>query len=248
MRYPTRRGARSVAVFANASLGQIFVDGGSGMLCIKTGMRNEYDLAKRYASSDTLVLTGIQTLQDLLKRVPQTCTAIMSFGMCGGLRPGLPTVGQTVLASRLIGPDGELYLCDHAWRLRIFEKTLHYVQPYYSSGKFNEANTPAQRAAIHAKTGAWCIDDESLFVAQFAKERKISFLIARNVSDQWDDDVSVTAGILNSQGQPQPLAVIGALFKAPLALVKIGLDYRRSQTCLEQFASEIGPSFGWKDF
>jgi adenosylhomocysteine nucleosidase len=218
------------------------------MLCIKTGMRNEYDIAKRYASWDrTLVLTGKQTLNDLLEHVPKTCTAIMSFGMCGGLRPGV-VVGQTVIASYLIGPNGDNYPCNSAWQHNLFKKTHHFVQPYYSSGKFNQANTQEQRAAIHKKTGAWCIDDESLFVAQFAVKRGIPFAIARNLSDQWDDDVSVTAGILNSQGEPQTLAVLGALFKAPITMVKIGLDYRRSQAGLKLLAEQIGPDFGWKDF
>jgi Phosphorylase superfamily len=212
-------------------------------------MRNEYDIAMRYTSRDyALVLTGIQTLTDLERHVPASCEAIMSFGMCGGLRRGAPTVGQTVLASYLTGPNGETYSCDTFWRLRLHERTQCNAQPYYSSGRFNEANTPAQRAAIYAKTGAWCIDDESLFVAQFARLRGIPFVIARNVSDQWNDDVSVTAGILNSQGQPQPLEVIRALFKEPLSLVRIGLDYRRSQAGLEQLAKDIGPGFEWKDF
>jgi adenosylhomocysteine nucleosidase len=217
------------------------------MLCIKTGMRNEYDIAKRYASWDrTLVLTGKQTLNDLLEHVPKTCTAIMSFGMCGGLRPGV-VVGQTVIASYLIGPNGDNYPCNSAWQHSLFKKTHHFVQPYYSSGKFNQANTQEQRAAIHKKTGAWCIDDESLFVAQFAMRRGIPFIIARNVSDQWDDDVSITSDIMDAEGRPKPMAIASALFKSPLVLVKIGANYQHSQTALELFAREIGPSFGWKE-
>jgi adenosylhomocysteine nucleosidase len=217
------------------------------MLCIKTGMKNEYDLAKRYASADTLVLTGIQTLENLLANVPKSCKAIMSFGMCGGLRPDV-LVGQTVIASYLVDPHGATYVCDMYWRDRICTKTQHRTQlPYYSSGKFNEANTPAQRAAIYTKTNAWCIDDESLFVAQFAMRREIPFIIARNVSDQWNDDVSITSDILDAQGRPKPMAVASALFKSPLSLIKIGMNYQRSQNALELFAKEIGPNFGWKE-
>jgi adenosylhomocysteine nucleosidase len=215
------------------------------MLCIKTGMKNEYDLAKRYAPG-TFTLTGIQTLSDLHERVPMRCSAIMSFGMCGGLKPGAQ-VGQTILASYLVDPAGGHYVCDRAWLGRLTAKSHAYIYPYYSSGKFNEADTPAQRAKIYAKTGASCIDDESLFVAQFALRRNIPFMIARNVSDQWNDDVSVTSDILDEKGAPKPLAIALALFKSPLSLLEIGMNYQRSQSALELFAKEIGPSFGWKE-
>jgi adenosylhomocysteine nucleosidase len=215
------------------------------MLCVKTGMRNEYDLAKRYALG-ALVLTGIQTLADLEKNVPKTCTGIMSFGMCGGLRPGEPTVGQTVFASQLIGPQGT-FLCNYEWNYRLCEKVSGAISaPYYSSGEFNQADTPAQRATIYARTRAWCVDDESLFVAQFARARNIPFVIARNVSDQWDDDVSVTASILDDKGKPKPLEVLSALLRQPITLVKIGLAYNRSQSGLTQLAQQIGPDFGFQ--
>jgi adenosylhomocysteine nucleosidase len=211
-------------------------------------MKNEYDLAQKYAAPGTLVLTGIQTVADLNKNVPRECKAIMSFGMSGGLRPGLPVVGQTVLASYLVGPNGEHYTCDKTWCNRLFAQTKFYVQPYYSSGQFNQANTPEQRAAIYKKTGAWCIDDESLWVAQFAKARGIPFVIGRNVSDQWNDDVSITSNILNANGGADVEAVIKDLFTDPVTMIKIGLDYKRSQAGLEYFAKEVGPAFGCNPF
>jgi hypothetical protein len=217
------------------------------MLCVKTGMRNEYDLAKRYALG-ALVLTGIQTLEDLEKNVPASCRAIMSFGMCGGLRPFTPLVGQTVLASYLIGPRSEVYSTDYEWNSRLISKLkgANLVGPYYSSGKFNEADTPAQKAGIYVRTRAWCIDDESLFVAQFAQARGIPFVIARNVSDQWDDDVSVTASIMDDKGKPKPWEVAKAFLRQPRTLLKIGGAYYRSQTGLTQLARQIGPDFGWQ--
>jgi nucleoside phosphorylase len=216
------------------------------MLCIKTGMKNEFDVATKHAAPSTLVLTGIQMVEDLERSVPKECEAIMSFGMFGGLRPGAPVVSQTVIASKLIGPDGETYEVDHAWKQRLFEATRFFVQPYYSSGKFNEASTPVQRATIYGRTGAWCVDDESLWVAQFAKARKIPFVIARNCSDQWDQDVSVTSAMLTAKGGVDPLSVLKGIVTSPITMARIAYDYARSQSALEKFAEKIAPGFGWE--
>ena len=215
------------------------------MICLKTGMMNEYQVATKYAVTGTLILTGIKTVADLDCEVLPECEAIMSFGMCGGLRPKLPIVGQTVIATRLIGPNGEAYECDLAWRRKLFAITNYYAQPYYSSGLFNQANTPAQRAALYAQTNAWCIDDESLWVAQFAAKRNIPFAIMRNVSDAWNDDVSITSNILNASGGIDPMAVLKAVVTEPVNMVKIGIHYEISQRALEAAAQKVGPSFGW---
>jgi hypothetical protein len=216
------------------------------MFCIKTGMKNESDVAMKYAAPSALVLTGIQMVEDLEKSVPKDCEAIMSFGMCGGLRPAAPIVGQTIIASRLIGPDGETYEVDHAWKQRLFETTRFFVQPYYSSGRYNEANTPAQRATLYGRTGAWCVDDESLWVARFAKARNIPFVIARNCSDQWDQDVSVTSAMLTSKGGVDLVAIFKGVVTSPITMGRIALSYAKSQSELEKFAEKIAPGFGWE--
>ncbi len=220
------------------------------MLCIKTGMQNEYELAKKYASPNTLVLTGIQSVEDLQNNVPKGCTAIMSFGMSGGLRPVSPIVGQTVVASYLEGPKGERYICDITWRLRLHMMIgdagqTYCSQPYYSSGKFNEANTPAQRQKIFQETGTWCIDDESLWVAQFAEARDIPFTIVRNVSDQWDDDVSFSSNLLLPSGGANPWGVAKALITQPIAMTTMAYHFFISQRALEETAKLMAPSFGW---
>jgi adenosylhomocysteine nucleosidase len=211
------------------------------MFCIKTGMKNEYEVAKKYSQA-AIVLTGIQTVEDLVRNAAG-CDGIISFGMCGGLRPGLPIVSQTVIASVLIGPDGERYEVDKDWSKNLFSRTRDYMQPFYSSGRFNEASTPLQRAEIFAKTGAWCVDDESLFVMQYAKTRGIPAVIIRNVSDAWNDNVSLTSHILSRGGGADPIAVIKDLFKEPIEMAKIVYHYEQSQRQLYGLARTIAPTF-----
>jgi nucleoside phosphorylase len=209
-------------------------------------MSNEYDLARKYAAPGTLVLKGVMTVDDLQKQVPQDCKAIMSFGMAGGLRPGLPVVGQTVIASRIIGPNKEVYHCDHEWHTRLFLKTSYYVQSYLSTGQFNQSNTPEQRAALYAEYGAWCMEDEGLAVAQFAQARGIALADYRNISDAWNDNVSITSNILNAGGGADFMAVLKDVVTDPEDMVKIGIHYATSEHWLEVAAQKVAPNFGWQ--
>ena len=215
------------------------------MLTIKTGMQPEAAIAKAHASKGTLILTGIQTEASLQTLVPTTCTAILSFGLCGGLRPNLPIVGQTLIASSLTDPNKEIYVPDQSWNHRLFAATHAYTQSWFSNGQFNTADTPAQRQAIYKQTGAWCIDDESLAVAQFAQARKIPFAILRTVSDAWNDNVAITGKLLNAQGGVDIVATIKAFATDPEDMIKIWRDYNLSIAELGTAAIEVGPSFQW---
>ena len=214
------------------------------MLCAE--MRNgtaEKRVAQAHAQLGTSILSGVQTVDDLQKLVPADCEGILSFGLCGGLRPDRPVVGQTLIASNLVGPDDESYQPDKDWNHRLFLVTHAYTQCWFSNGQFNTANTPEQRAVIYRKTYAWCIDDESLAVAQFAKARGIKFAILRTVSDAWDDDVSITSNLLNSQGGVNIWEVIKAMTSEPAIMIKIWRDYNTSMAELGTAAIQVGPTF-----
>lgn len=216
-------------------------------LVVKTGMKNEYDIVKAHAGSDVTILTGVQTVSDLEAHVPSQCQAILSFGMSGGLRTHLPVVGQTVIASHLVDPEGHVYQPTQTWRKRLFQATHAYVQPYYSSGLYNTANTPKERLALYDKYQAWCIDDESLAVAQFALKHKLAWNIVRNVSDAWNDNVNITAGLLNSTGNVDIWNVIKAFATDPEDMIKIWRNYNLSNAELGVAAVQLGPTFQWVD-
>ena len=213
------------------------------MLTIKTGMQPEYAIAKKYASPRTLVLSGVKTVEDLKKSVPSTCSAIISFGLCGGLSMTCP-VGAVVVASRLIAPN-ETYMPDAKLSAHLGAKTNSLVSSWYSSGKYNEANTPEQRAVILNRYHAGVIDDESLSVAQFAAFARIPFAVIRVVSDGWNDDVSITAKLLNADGGINPMEVIKALASDPFTMMKIWRNYKTSMSVLDVVGKALSPTFCW---
>jgi len=89
------------------------------------------------------------------------------------------------------------------------------------------------------------IDDESLSVAQFAGLAKIPFAIIRVVSDGWNDDVSVTAKLLNPNGGVNPLEVFKAFATNPFAMWKIWQDYNTSMAALDAVGKALSSSFCW---
>ncbi len=200
----------------------------SPMLVIKVGMQPEADIARSFFP-EAQVLSGAMTPIQLEQRAYWTATKIVSFGLCGGLKPGVK-VGEALIAAHLRTPEGT------------FDTGNHGV-PWFSDGKFNQANTPAQREYIYKHTGAWAIDDESYSVAIVAARRKIPFSIARVVSDQWDQDVQFTANLLSPTGGINFGNVTAAVLKHPLAMLRIWNDYNTSMKALKLLAQRLAPGF-----
>lgn len=215
------------------------------MLAIKTGMQTEYSIAIKIASPSATVLTGVMTVADLDIHVPRACTGIISYGLCGGLAPGL-SIGQNIIGDLLKTPDGD-YVPDPAWRKRLFARTKAYEHVWWSSDTFNTADDPASRAALYAQTGAWVIDDESMAVAQFAALRKIPFALMRTVSDGANDTIPAAARVaLQADGStdiwPVLESVLGNLGQLP-DLEKMADYLSISLGTLYTAGLQVGPTF-----
>ena len=212
------------------------------MLVIKTGMQSEYSVAKRYADPSVLVLTGEYTATTLETAVPQNCAGIISFGLCGELAGD--TIGQAFIYDTVDTPDGT-FVCDVAWRLRLFHVTHYYEAHCWSSGQFNTANTITERAALYAQTGCRLIDDETYAVAQFAKQRSIPFIGLRVVSDGAEDNLPpAVLDALNPNGTDNIAAVLHSLIDDPLqlpALIKTAGEFDFAIRELNRAIIDAGP-------
>jgi adenosylhomocysteine nucleosidase len=221
------------------------------MLTIVTGLTEEAAIARYVAAPGTLILCGQAQRDNIATLVPQDCTSIISFGLFGGLSPDI-VVGQTVIADKLIDADGNVYMPDPVWRKRLFSSTKSFEHVWYSSGLYNTADTPSQRAAIFSKTGAHAIDDESLAVAKLAQNRAISFGILRSCSDIWSDTVPLAArNATNPDGSSNIASVLAWLEAHPrddleeiYDLAKIAGEYQTSIDELRTAALAVGPTFG----
>lgn len=215
-------------------------------LCVKTGMISEQQIAQEFFPG-AIVLTGVQRVPDLENAVPQSCEAIISFGLCGGLSPSAQ-IGQAFIYDKIVTP-GETFFCDAEWRRRLFEATKYYERGCWSDGQFNTANSIAQREQLFSSTGCWAIDDESYAVAYFASIRKIPFMGLRVVSDGAEDNLPpAVLNALNPDGSDDIQAVISSIISDPEqipALIKTANEFNLSVAELRTAAIQVGPCCQW---
>jgi len=134
--------------------------------------------------------------------VGQGVSALMSFGIAGGLDPAAPT-GMTVI-------DG-----NGLWAARLCG---HF--PFASLGKLANAEsvitTPSDKAALLAATGALAVDMESAGVAEIAAAHGLPFIAVRVVADTAHDTLPpVATAAATIDGRVRMLACIAGALMHP---------------------------------
>lgn len=154
---------------------------------------------------------------------------VVSFGLCGGLDPGLRS-GDVVLGTRVLAA-GESVPTDaaltEALRRRLAEAGVRA-----SRGSFAAADAPVLTAgakrALREKTGAVAVDMESLAAARFARARGAPFAILRAVSDPAFRDLPpLVLAAVDGGGRVNVGAVMRGLARSPWALpglIAAGVD------------------------
>jgi adenosylhomocysteine nucleosidase len=192
---------------------------GGGMLATVSGMGPEAagDAAER------LVAVG--------------ATALVSWGMAGGLDPALPA-GTICVPELVIAPDGATFATDHHWRelttAAIVSRCTVVSGKLLSSGRAIE--DVAGKAAAFRKTGAVAVDMESAAVAKVAAAHDLPFLAVRVIVDTALDalpDAVVAAtdtaglrlsrlvfGILKSPGELGPLLRLASRYRTAIRTLR----------------------------
>ena len=148
-------------------------------------------------------------LAALLAALPLDVTAVLSFGVAGGLAPGLAT-GE-VLAASEIWDAGEIWPA--LWPHPLPGRTARLAA---SNVLLPDA---LAKAGLHRVSGALAVDMESGIAARFARERAIPFGALRAVADAAGDALPRAATLgLHPDGSPAPLRVLGALLRRPTDL------------------------------
>jgi adenosylhomocysteine nucleosidase len=219
-------------------------------LVIKTGMTQEFKVAKRFAAPDVMLLSGVMTVADLDVHIPADCKAILSFGLNGGLGSYIQ-VGELTIARELATPEGKVLKPDDQWGARLASTMRDYIKVvrYYSSGEFNTADTPSERAQLYIKYQAEVVDDETYAVAEFAAKRGIPWQALRSCSDDANDTIPPAArNALNSDGTDNLIRVLTSICRNPLqvpAMLKIAHNFGKSLNSLKFAAAHSGANFQW---
>lgn len=151
--------------------------------------------------------------------------AVLSFGIAGGLAPGLHP--GDLLVAEALREGAELLLPDPGWTERLRAATG--ARPAVLAASAALVATPAEKRALHAATHALAVDMESGVAARFAAARGLPFAVLRAVADTAAEAVPrAAADALDAEGRPRPLAVLAALLGRPWELPALIRLARRS--------------------
>jgi len=167
-------------------------------------------------------------------------TALVSWGMAGGLDPSLAS-GTLVLPSEIMAPDGRVLETSQPWRERLSAAVCSQLPAVH--GKLvtsaRSVGSVADKTALFRATGAAAVDMESLAVAQVAVSQQLPFLAVRVIVDAAGDVLpgAVTAAA-DSAGHLRVWRLLGAVALSDLpALVRLARCYRAASRSLAAVAA-----------
>ncbi len=157
--------------------------------------------------------------------------ALVSFGLAGGLAPGL-AAGALLVPRAVLAADQRL-VCDTA--MLIF---LGGANADALCAGSTIAVTVAEKAALHAQTGAAAVDLESGAVGQVAAARGAPFAVLRAVADPAGRNLPPAALLaLDAGGKIKLGAVLASVARQPgqiAGLIGLALDAGRARRALQR--------------
>lgn len=222
-----------------------------GVVIAATGLKAEARIAEKSQGVRAVIGGGIE--EQLATRLQQAAAegaaALISFGIAGGLRPGLKP-GTIIIGTSVIHSSGRVYSPDTRWSDRLFE-----ALPNAESGPIVGSSTIIasrdEKRAIYLASGAFAADMESQIVAQIAAEHGLPFAVLRVVADP--STLSLPPAAVNGlhpDGSPNIPAVLKSLATQPGQLwdiVRIASATRSAMKSLFRCHRLLGPGLGGAD-
>lgn len=119
--------------------------------------------------------------RSLLRAIASDCRGLISFGIAGGLSPAL-RAGTCIVASSIVCGAGRL-MTDRAWSRNALTLIPDAVHGMIAGVSGAPVAHPAAKGALHARTGALAVDNESHVVASVAAAHGLPMAAVRVVMD-----------------------------------------------------------------
>ncbi|MFT3731986.1 MAG: phosphorylase [Hyphomicrobium sp.] len=223
----------------------------SGFVIAATGLKAEARIAER-SPGVKAVIGGAREdhlASVLTQSIGDGVTGLISFGIAGGLRPGLKP-GTIVIGTSVVHSSGRIYSSDARWSDRLFE-ALPNAETGPVAGSSTIIANQVEKRAIYLSSGAFAADMESHVVAQVATDRGLPFAVLRAVADPATLSLPPAAvNGLNPDGSPNISAVLKSLATQPGQLwdiVRIAGATRRAMKSLLRCHRLLGPGLGGAD-
>jgi hopanoid-associated phosphorylase len=158
------------------------------MLGILCGLEQEAVLARQINGAVVACAAARPQKARWLARelVRNGVTHLMSFGIAGGLEPGLP-IGSLIVGTLVASVDGS-WSCDTAWANELSRQ----LPEAHCGGVWGSeflVPTAKDKRALYEKSHCLIVDMESQCAAQIAAEAKIPLAVVRAICDTSSMDV-----------------------------------------------------------
>jgi adenosylhomocysteine nucleosidase len=179
----------------------------------------------------------------------QGAAALVSFGLAGGLAPGL-RAGELLLPEMVRSAGGASWPVDPVWRERVHAR-LAALEPKAGAvvGSERVVATASDKRDLLEASGAEAVDMESHAVAAVATEAGIPFLVLRALADPADQVVpQVAREALRPDGRIRIRATLGGLLRQPgdlMALLRLARQSGLALAALERGVRRAGPRLGF---
>ena len=167
-------------------------------------------------------------------------TALMTFGMAGGLDPTL-VAGNVLLPDEVIARDGTRFATARAWRERLSAALSPHcdVRGGVVLSSERSIDAPPAKALAFRDTGAAAVDMESVSVARIAADHQLPFICVRVIVDTAADALPRAVVAASRAGRVRIARLLGGLIVAPgdvPALLRLAGRYRSAMRVLKVVA------------
>jgi adenosylhomocysteine nucleosidase len=208
------------------------------MLCT-SGLAVEAKIARAAGFSVAVGGGDRDRTRALVEAAAGRADCLVSFGIAGGLAPGLQT--GTVIVSGEVVSERQRWRVDAQYRDRLseFARTVGAVEgPVFGASSI--LATQLQKQQAWAATGALAVDLESEIVARTATALGIPFVVLRTVADTARRDLPPASLIpLAADGTPDHARVFANVLRRPFQLG--GMIALAHETAMA-LAALIGPA------
>lgn len=178
-------------------------------------------------------------------------TALVSFGVAGGLAPGLRS-GTLFCPSCVLDERSHDYQPDVSWRTALIRGLATTGLPLVNEGTLLSLPAPllsvAEKGAMRERHQALAVDMESAAIAAVAGEYRIPFIVLRAIVDERGDNVPVQLqASVDAWGRPLVGRLLGSVLRDPGLLAHLpGLAVRmhKATRALRAAANSAGMALG----
>jgi hopanoid-associated phosphorylase len=186
----------------------------------------------------------------LSRAIAGNVSAIISFGIAGGLAPKLPP-GSALVARMIITENGEFYESDRAWAHRL-SAILGGVPIVDIVGVDVPVTDPRKKRALYVDTGASAVDMESHVAARMAHAHRLPFAAVRVIADPAERHLPHAAVVgMGPDGKIALGALLRSLLREPRQLPQLtrtALDAGAAFAALLRSRKLIAGGLGFGDF